>query len=232
MNTGQEQSSELTFHRARTPEQVATRKKEILDACAVLYRQGGYGAVNFKAVSEMTSITRQAIYGYFKTKEEALLELLLIEELKWEKAVIDVMNSYATVTVEEYAMLLTSLFNDHGMMISLLGQLFNVIEVNCSLEKLTEFRRNSVDFYHLLFASVSRYFPDAPKKNRINFVSTVFAFVVGFYPMNHMSEKQVLAEELANATYVYPERFDRSTAFQLQCFKSILFMLNAMLENK
>ena len=60
----------MNFLRARTKEQIEQRQLDIMQACETLFEKGGYDYVNMMAISEMTSITRSAIYTYYKTKDE------------------------------------------------------------------------------------------------------------------------------------------------------------------
>lgn len=220
--------SERHFQRARTKEQIASRKNEIVNACAALYSKEGIDAINFKAISEMTSFTRQSIYNYYKTKEEVLLDLLKREQTVWKDDMYEAMSEYPTLSKEEYALLMTSIFADHGIMLELTGMLFNVIEKNCRLEKLVEFRENSYDVYHILMVSVAKYFPAFPRESHQAFASTIFAFAIGLYPMNHMSKKHLEAERIADAFYVYPENLDRATAFETQFYNGVCLLLSGM----
>lgn len=225
---GAKPESKQCFQRARTKEQIESRKNEIVNACAALYSKGGMDAVNFKAISEMTSFTRQSIYNYYKTKEEVLLDLLKREQIVWKDDMYEAMAEYAVLSKEDYALLMTSIFSDHGIMLELTGMLFNVIERNCRLEKLVEFRENSYDVYHILMVSVAKYFPAFPRESHQAFASTIFAFAIGLYPMNHMSKKHLEAERMADAFYVYPEHLDRATAFETQFYNGVCLLLSGM----
>ena len=66
----------MEFLRARSKEEMDSRQEEIVNACDILYERLGYDGVNFKAIAELTSISRPAIYNYFRTKDEILLALL------------------------------------------------------------------------------------------------------------------------------------------------------------
>lgn len=221
------------FRRARTKEQIEQRKQEIISAAVKLFEKGGIDAVNFKAISETTSFTRQAIYNYYKTREEILLDVLEMDLKLWENDMYQLLTEYPVLSKEDYAMAMTSIFSDHGLMLELTGLLFNTLELNVRMDNLVEYRKNSVDVYHLLLVSISKYFPTAPREKHTSFASTVFAFAVGLYPMNHMSEKHLEAERLAEALYVYPEGIGddysaRSTLFELELHRGITLLLSAM----
>lgn len=64
------------YLRARTKKQFDERKKEILNAMDSLYLNKELNSIYLKDISEMTHITRTAIYFYYKSKEEILLDSL------------------------------------------------------------------------------------------------------------------------------------------------------------
>ena len=64
------------YLRARTKEQFDERKKEILNAMDTLYLNKELNSIYLKDISEMTRITRTAIYFYYNSKEEILLDSL------------------------------------------------------------------------------------------------------------------------------------------------------------
>ena len=63
------------YLRARTQEQFDERKKEIIEAMDSLYLKKSLNEIYLKDISELTHISRTAIYFYYKSKEEILHEL-------------------------------------------------------------------------------------------------------------------------------------------------------------
>ena len=230
---GMEACAEVFFHRARTPEQIEKRKVEIIDACKKIYESSGFSSVNFKAISEMTSFSRQAIYKYYDTKEEILLDILRIDQKKWEEDMYEILSTYHTLSKHEYAIMLTSIFADHKIMLELTALLLNAMEANISLKKLIDFRKDSVDVYHVLLVSISKYFPTATKEQHTSFTSTVFAFATGLYSMIHMSDKHREAERIADSYYVYPsgtdkESLENNTLFETQFYNGVMLLISSM----
>jgi len=229
--TESQESDEMSpaiFQRARSKEQIECRKKQIIDACETIFKQQGYDAVSFKSISEITSFTRQSIYKYYHSKEEIFLDLLHREQVAWETDIYAEFARYGELSKEGFAQMMTNMFVKHIDMIHLTSRIFYGIEVNCSIEKLAEFRSTSIDVYHILLLATSRYFPSSLIENRRNFASVIFAFVVGLYPMNHPSQKSLEAEKLSNAYYVYPEGYEKATAFETICYRGILFLLSGL----
>ena len=46
--------------------------------------------------------------------------------------------------------------------------------------------------------------------------------------MNHLSQKQLEAERLANSFYVYPAKFNRATFFETSYYNSVLLLFSAL----
>ena len=52
-----------------TPEIIAQRREEIVNACEQLYQTKSFKEINLKDIGEATSFSRPTIYNYFHTKE-------------------------------------------------------------------------------------------------------------------------------------------------------------------
>ena len=54
--------------RKDTPEQIARKREEIVNACERLYRTMSFREITLKEIGQFTSFSRPAIYNYFETK--------------------------------------------------------------------------------------------------------------------------------------------------------------------
>ena len=61
--------------RKGTPEQIAQRREEIINACEQLYQTTSFREITLKEIGKITSFSRPTIYNYFETKEEIFLAL-------------------------------------------------------------------------------------------------------------------------------------------------------------
>lgn len=186
------EKKKLSFQRARTDEQIQIRKAEILCACFELYKKGGFEAVNFKAISEMTSFTRQSIYNYYKTREEALLDMLLYEHRIWFEHIKTVTENTESMTKEEYARFISKSFMEHGLMLELTSLLINVLKNSSRPEKMTEFGKAGADSYNLLLSSVSKFIPELSFEAHCTFTSSVISLALGVYPVEQLYKNQIL----------------------------------------
>ena len=68
-----------------TPELIAQRREEIINACEQLYRKMSFREIPLKEISSITSFSRPTIYNYFETKEEIFLALFQREYERWNE---------------------------------------------------------------------------------------------------------------------------------------------------
>ena len=61
--------------RGRTPS--TTRRREMLDIAAAMFAREGYHGTSMRALAERAGVNPASLYHYFRSKEEALLEVCL-----------------------------------------------------------------------------------------------------------------------------------------------------------
>lgn len=207
----------MDFKRARTDAQIEERRKEILTACAELFDNGDIDDVHFKAIGERTSFGRSTIYKYYTTKEEILLDLLLEDVKVWIKDISTFTKKYETLSREEFCLELTKTYIKNDRLLKLMSILYSIIEKNCSLEKLAEFKRNLMGFREPLYLSIHKYFPDSDEEAIQTFIFSSSSYILGLYPTTHISEKQKQAIMLSGYDY-------KALDFEDMCYKGFLLL--------
>ena len=76
-----------------TPEIIARRREEIVDACEQLYQTMNFKDITLKEIGNVTSFSRPTIYNYFHTKEEIFLALYEREYDRWNADLEKILNS-------------------------------------------------------------------------------------------------------------------------------------------
>ena len=76
-----------------TPEIIAQRREEIVNACEQLYQTKNFKEINLKDIGEATSFSRPTIYNYFQTKEEIFLALYEREYSRWNAELKRILDS-------------------------------------------------------------------------------------------------------------------------------------------
>jgi AcrR family transcriptional regulator len=195
----------VDFIKARTEEQILSRKEEIINAADTLFSRSGYEGVHFKAISALTSIKRPAIYLYYKTKDEVLLDLLKKELLDWNLALRNVIDSSETMTKEAFCAFLAETVASRDKMLRLFVILCTNIENQCRLENLTEFKRESGAAFRTIGEGLDKYFPKAPADVKYAFMTAFMTYMHGLYPLAYPSQKQLDAMAGAGRAYTAPD---------------------------
>jgi AcrR family transcriptional regulator len=191
----------LDFIRARTEEQIANRQEEIINAADTLFTRYGYEGVHFKAISELTSFKRPTIYLYYKTKDEVLLDLLKREMLEWEAALRTEFSGAGTMSKERSCEVFADTLVPHDKMLRLLAILNTAIEKQCGLEKIAVFKREINGVFAAIWESLNKFFPRAEEGKKTFFMVSFLAYILGYYPLAHPTQKQIDAMGLAGLAY-------------------------------
>ena len=195
----------MEFKRARNDEQIANRQDEIINACYLLYSNGKYDDITFGKISEMTSISRPSIYNYYITREEVLLDVLEKEYFKWYENLKSNFNEDTRLTKKDLFELLVNSFNNSDVFLRLLSLQYNIIEKNCSFEKLTQFKMNTQSILKSLEAIVGKTFPRSAIENRSTFVLMLFSSLGSFYELCHPNDIELKAMKIATRDYKLPD---------------------------
>lgn len=211
----------MKFERARTDQQIQTRKREIIAACSTLYDQYDFEGVNLKAIGEITSFSRSTIYNYYESKEEILLDLFLEDIRDWSVELSKVFENNKIYTKEMYCKILTTSFLRNKRLLRLMTLVYSNIEKVCSLQKLTEFKTELQHLQKPFFQNIHHYFPYSDIKAQKSFYTCSTALIMGLYPLTHPTKKQKDAMKAANYTGV-------EDTFEELCYNGLLTLANTL----
>lgn len=175
-------------------ELIVQRKKEIINACEILYRTKGFQEVTIKDISKETSFSRPSIYNYFETKEEIFLALLTREYDRWTEKLIKA-SFGGPWNRDEFAQVLAHTLDDQETMLKIQTMNLYEIEENSREERLMEYKRA---FYRAMIAiddCLVAYRPDIGEKAKLNFRYAFFPFLYGIYAYAHPTHKQLSVME-------------------------------------
>ena len=130
-------------------------------------------------------------------------------------------DKYDTLTKEEFCREFTDSYVKHERLLRLMSIMYSVLEKNCSLEKLTEFKKNLIGFTVPIYESIKKFFPHSSDEAIQAFISTTSNYVLGLYPSTHISEKQQKAIEQSGYEY-------EITIFQETCYKGFLIISSVL----
>lgn len=194
----------MEFKRARNDVQIANRQEEIINACYSLYLNGKYDDITFGKISEITSISRPSIYNYYITKEEILLDVLEKEYFRWYENFKNSFDENIRLSKRDLCDLLVNSFDRFDIFLRLLSIQYNIIEKNCSFEKLTQFKMNIQQVINSLELLVGKVFPRSNIDSRSEFILAMFSVVGILYEICNPNEIQSKAMKVANREYKLP----------------------------
>ena len=189
--------------RKGTPEQIAQKREEIINACEQLYNTMSFREITLKEIGKITSFSRPTIYNYFETKEEIFLALFKREYDLWNNQLAAILDQNGQLTKAQLADKIAQSLAERQQLLKLLSMNNYDMEANSREELLTSFKQSygrSLDQMRML---LEKFCPDMGGKEIRNFLYTFFPFMFGIYPYTAVTEKQKVAMKEAGVNYEY-----------------------------
>ena len=189
--------------RKDTPEQIARKREEIVNACERLYRTMSFREITLKEIGKLTSFSRPAIYNYFETKEEIFLALFQREYDRWNEDLTAILNGNEQLSKKDLANHMANSLSGRDQLLKLLSMNNYDMEANSRQELLTAFKQSYGRSMHLMRMLLEKFCPDMRVTDIQNFIYTFYPFMFGIYPYTAVTEKQKTAMQEAGVDYVY-----------------------------
>ena len=184
-----------------TPELIATRREEIINACQRLYQTMSFKEITLKEISAETSFSRPTIYNYFQTKEEIFLALYEREYQLWNKDLEALLGEHETLARPELAELLARSLEKRVQLLKLLAMNNYDMEANSRPELLVSFKRAYGKSLENVDLILKKFCPEMDEAQRMSFRLVFFPFMFGIYPYAAVTEKQRSAMEDAGVNF-------------------------------
>ena len=186
-----------------TPEQIALKREEIINACEQLYRTMSFREITLKEIGSITSFSRPTIYNYFETKEEIFLALFKREYDRWNEQLAAIHYHNEQLTKAQLAEQIAQSLAERQQLLKLLSMNNFDMEANSRQEMLASFKQSYGESLHRMRMLLEKFCPDMSMRDIQNFIYTFFPFMFGIYPYTAVTEKQKAAMEEAGINYVY-----------------------------
>ena len=186
-----------------TPEQIARKREEIINACEQLYQTMSFREITLKEIGNITSFSRPTIYNYFETKEEIFLGLFQREYERWNEDLNAILNGNEQLSKKELAEHIANSLAGREQLLKLLSMNNYDMEANSRQELLNTFKQSYGGSMHRMRMLLEKFCPDMSATDIQNFIYTFFPFMFGIYPYTTVTEKQKVAMEEAGINYVY-----------------------------
>ena len=185
-----------------TPEQIAQKRDEIINACEQLYQTMSFREITLKEIGTITSFSRPTIYNYFQTKEEIFLALFQREYDRWNEDLTAILNENAKLTKAELSEKIAASLAGRDQLLKLLSMNNYDMESNSRQEMLTAFKQSYGQSMQLMSMLLEKFCPDMSAADIQDFIYTFYPFMFGIYPYTAVTEKQSAAMKEAGIHYV------------------------------
>ena len=186
-----------------TPEQIAQKREEIINACEQLYQTMSFREITLKEIGSITSFSRPTIYNYFETKEEIFLGLFQREYDRWNEDLNSILNGNERLTKKELADRIANSLAGHEQLLKLLSMNNYDMEANSRQELLNTFKQSYGSSIHRMCMLLEKFCPDMSAADIQNFIYTFYPFMFGIYPYTAVTDKQKMAMKEAGINYLY-----------------------------
>ena len=186
-----------------TPEQIAQKREEIINACEQLYRTMSFREITLKEIGKITSFSRPTIYNYFETKEEIFLALFKREYDRWNEQLTEIHDQNDRLTKAQLADKIAQSLADRPQLLKLLAMNNYDMEANSREELLISFKQSYGKSLQLMSMLLTKFCPEMSVNDIQNFIYIFFPFMFGIYPYTSVTEKQQAAMKEAGIDYVY-----------------------------
>ena len=191
-----------------TPEIIAQRREEIVDACEKLYQTKSFKDITLKDISNITSFSRPTIYNYFHTKEEIFLALFEQEYDRWNADLEGILVSDQEYTCEQLAGSIAETLENRAQLLKLLSMNNYDMESNSREELLVSFKGaygQSLRNFRMILEKHCSRLSDADTE-QIMYV--FFPFMFGIYPYAEVTAKQKEAMSEAEVDFDYKSIYE------------------------
>ena len=191
-----------------TPEQIAQKREEIINACEQLYSAMSFREITLKEIGSITSFSRPTIYNYFETKEEIFLALFKREYDRWNEQLTAILEENEQLTKAQLADRIAQSLADRPQLLKLLSMNNFDMEANSRQELLTSFKQSYGGSMRRMTMLLTKFCPDMSVTDIQNFIYTFFPFMFGIYPYTSVTENQKAAMKDAGINFAYQSVYE------------------------
>ncbi len=184
-----------------SPEMIAERREEIINACEKLYRTMSFREITLKEIGKEISFSRPSIYNYFESKEEIFLALFEREYVLWTEELRGLRAEAARSDRAILAEKIGETLEKRKFLLKLLSVNLYDVEGNSRIERLVSFKTAYGRSRDELANLIGACYPHMPEREIQSFVFTFLPFLHGVYPYAFATEKQIEAMDQAGIAH-------------------------------
>nr|WP_315401052.1 TetR family transcriptional regulator [uncultured Duganella sp.] len=208
------------FQRARRPEQKEERRLHLLETARMALRGGmEVSDLGLNELARQACMTKSNVYRYFENREALLLALLEEETAQWSADLAVRLGCATAVTPARIARDFARACVARPLMCRLFSILPSIIERNVSSERLTQFKRNSLELIAGVAERLHKLAPALPFAAYVQFMRLTIALMIGLWPLANPAAALAGVLELQD---LRPLRYDFATDLEA----GLLLLLN------
>jgi len=186
-----------------TPELIAERREEIINACEQLYQSMSFKEITIKEIGKVTSFSRPTIYNYFETKEEIFLALFEREYNRWNEDLELIFQDNESLSRRQVAEKIAHTLKNREQLLKLLSMNNFDMEANSRKELLISFKNAYGKSIKNVRMILEKFCPEMGEEDRRKIIYVFFPFMFGIYPYTAVTVKQREAMIAAGVDFVY-----------------------------
>lgn len=207
--------------RARTDEELAARKNEILDVAREQIMTMDYDAITLATIAEKTSISRPSMYHYYEKKENVFTDLMIRE---YEGLAEDMQGFLKRKTTRErFCRRLASILWKRQLLLKLLSLQLPVWRHEYSDENLKKFVEETAPYQETLKDVLIKQFPNATNEQRNMFIVQFSVYCNSLYVIEHLPISQMTAMK-------EKKFFDKIPTGEEICYEGLMLLSSVMTE--
>ena len=181
-------------------EQSNNRKQEIIQTVNKMFDEMDYQDISMKTISEHISISRPALYCYYNSKEEIMLEILKADYLKFISDITNVISNGNDLTKD-----ITNIYLSNIRLLKIVSTYLTDIETHVSIDCLVEFKKPFVESLKNLEEAFTNKYPSVSKDVIKTLINSLLMLTHGLYPMIYPTNNQVEAMKKVGMNYCTPQ---------------------------
>ena len=191
-----------------TPERIACRREEIVNASEQLYQTMSFKEITLKEIGNAVPFSRPTIYNYFRTREEIFLALYEREYVRWNEELTAILEGYERLSPAELADRIAVSLTKREQLLKLLSMNNYDMEANSRPERLKSFKTAYGRSMQLMGMLLRKYCTWMSEPEIQTFIYIFYPFMFGIYPYTAVTEKQRTAMGEAGVDYVYQSIYE------------------------
>ena len=191
-----------------TPEIIAQRREEIVNACEQLYQTMSFRDITLKEIGNVTSFSRPTIYNYFHTKEEIFLALYEREYDRWNSDLETILNMDQKLSGDQLADQIAGSLEKRAQLLKLLSMNNYDMEENSREELLASFKRAYGTSLRNFRMILEKHCSGISSTEIEQIIYVFFPFMFGIYPYAEVTAKQRNAMTEAEVDFAYQSIYE------------------------